>query len=100
MAPVPMYGGYAAVQQYWHPRIHSNLVYGITVITLPYEYNMETVEVLAHFYKYAQYFAANTFWNVYDFATVGVEYLYGQRVNTDGEKGNANRINFLMQYKF
>jgi hypothetical protein len=32
--------------------------------------------------------------------SLGLEYLYGQRKNLNGQWGDANRINMLAQYNF
>lgn len=51
-------------------------------------------------YKYAQYIVGNVFWNVTTNFQLGMEYLYGRRVNMDHEAGHANRIQVMAQYNF
>ena len=95
-----MYGGYLALQQFWTKKIHSNVVYGITRLETP-EGDKAIYEQLAPwYYKYGQYAAVNTFWNFFDFAHVGVEYVWGEKCNLNGAKGHANRINLMLQYDF
>lgn len=51
-------------------------------------------------YRYGQYIVGNLFYNVTSDLQVGIEYLYGDRVNINGEKGHANRIESLIQFNF
>ena len=51
-------------------------------------------------YKHANYVAANVFYNPFDDLRFGVEYLWGQRHNYDGESGHANRVMALVQLSF
>ena len=51
-------------------------------------------------YNYGQYIVGNVFYNVTSNLQVGGEYLWGNRVNMDGEKNSANRIQTVIQYSF
>ncbi len=51
-------------------------------------------------YKYAQYLVANMFWNLVPNVQMGVEYLWGRRVNHDRESNHANRIQTMVQFNF
>ena len=51
-------------------------------------------------YKYGQYVVANAFYTPFNNCQVGVEFLYGNRHNHDGESGNAHRLNAMIQYNF
>jgi hypothetical protein len=51
-------------------------------------------------YVGAKYLATSLWWIPITRMSVGVEYLWGQRENLDGEKGKANRLNALLQYNF
>ena len=51
-------------------------------------------------YKYGQYVAANAFYTPFSNCQVGIEFLYGNRHNHDGESGNAHRLNAMIQYNF
>jgi len=99
MNPVWMYGGYIGLQQYWTEKLHSNVVYGITKLGTPVKSPLLKV-LVPWYYKYGQYLAINTFWNFFDFATAGIELVWGERVNLDGQKGHAHRVNLLLQYDF
>ena len=95
-----MYGGYLALQQYWTKKLHSNIVYGITRLETP-KGDREFYETHAPwYYKQGQYLAVNTFWNFYDFATAGIELVWGEKRNLNGDKGHAHRVNLFLQYDF
>ena len=51
-------------------------------------------------YRYGQYAVANAFYQVDSNFRVGAEYIHGWRKNYDGETGNANRVDLLLQYAF
>ena len=51
-------------------------------------------------YKYGQYVVANAFYTPFSNCQVGIEFLYGNRHNHDGESGNAHRLNAMIQYYF
>ena len=51
-------------------------------------------------YKYGQYVVANAFYTPFNNCQVGIEFLYGNRHNHDGESGNAHRLNAMIQYNF
>jgi hypothetical protein len=95
-----MYGGFIALQQFWTKKLQSNIMYGITRLEAPKNNNLLFGVYAPWYYKYGHYFAVNTFWNFFDFATLGIEYVWGERVNLDGAKGYANRFNLLFQYHF
>jgi len=95
-----MYGGYLGLQQYWTKRLHSNVIYGITRLSTPIDDSGYFEEYLPWYYKSGQYLAINTIWNFYDFASAGIELVWGERMNLNREKGHAHRINFLLQYDF
>lgn len=47
-------------------------------------------------YKYGQYITSNLIFNVSSFAQVGVEYLWGRRVNYGGAQAHDNRIMLML----
>jgi hypothetical protein len=46
------------------------------------------------------YTAGNLIWNPYGSLNLGMEFLYGWRVNKDGTSGNAPRIMSSAKYNF
>lgn len=51
-------------------------------------------------YKYAQYLVTNVFWNLTSNLQMGVEYLWGRRVNMDGNNHHDNRLQAMLQLNF
>jgi hypothetical protein len=51
-------------------------------------------------YTGAKYLAASLWFIPIRNLSLGVEYLWGERKNLDGERGRANRANALVQYNF
>lgn len=42
----------------------------------------------------------NTIWSPWHLVYLGVEFIYGQRVNKDGSKGTANRVQVAFRFNF
>ena len=42
----------------------------------------------------------NLIWFPYKLVSTGIEYMWGQRKNKDGAKGTANRIQYMVKFKF
>ena len=51
-------------------------------------------------YQTGKYVAANLFWDLLPTVRFGIEYLWGERVNKNGDSGTANRINFMAKFNF
>ena len=51
-------------------------------------------------YKYTQYVSANIFWHVTSYFDVGLEHIWGRRVNNDGMKCGDNRLQGMLQLSF
>lgn len=51
-------------------------------------------------YRYGQYIVGNVFYNVGSDFQIGLEYLWGNRVNIGGERAPANCIQTLVQFNF
>lgn len=51
-------------------------------------------------YKLGRYAAVNLFWEPTERLQIGVEYIWGQRINFDFSHGHANRIDALFQFSF
>lgn len=48
-------------------------------------------------YRYGQYVTGNLIWNINSFASCGIEYLWGRRVNFDGSQFHDNRLMLMLQ---
>ena len=51
-------------------------------------------------YKYAQYILGNIFWQVNPIVQVGMEYIYGRRVDFDCSQAHDNRLQAMLQVSF
>lgn len=60
----------------------------------------DTARMSADTYRYAQYIAANVFYNLWGDLRIGAEYLHGTRKNISGISGKANRFEAMLQYSF
>lgn len=48
-------------------------------------------------YKYGQYVTGNLIWNINSFASCGIEYIWGRRVNFNNAQAHDNRIMFMLE---
>jgi DcaP outer membrane protein len=85
--------GQIAWQHWWHPELSSTLVYSQVVLDNHDEQG-------SHAYHKTLYTSANLVWQLSDRITTGIEYLYGERTNNNGETGHANRLQFMSQFNF
>ncbi len=88
---LPVWGAYGAWEHNWTTAISNTLIYGFTQAD-------DLGNKPATSYALGQYVAANVFWKILPMVTTAIEYLWGQRVNKNGRKGAANRINFMVQF--
>lgn len=51
-------------------------------------------------YKWGQYIVGNLIWNANKYCQVGLEYLYGRRMNFSGIQHHDNRINAMFSLSF
>ena len=86
--PVISYGGYVSVSHDWLPNVISFFTAGTINVT-------ERAYFPEDAFKSGYYFSGNIFWNLMLGAKFGLEYLYGQRTNKNGQNGDANRLSFL-----
>jgi hypothetical protein len=87
---VATYGGY---QHFWFPRLRSSLVYGFVQV-------QNTEAQPGSTFHQSNYSAGNLIWNPFGSLTLGMEFLYGWRVNKDGSTGNAPRFMLSAKYNF
>jgi hypothetical protein len=86
-------GWFICYEHWWTEKWLSNICYGETFTDLP--------EVLpANTYHAGKYMAANVIWLPITHLGVGLEYLYGEREDKDGQKGFAHRLQMAVQYTF
>ena len=86
-------GWFVAYEHWWTEKWASNFVYGGTNTVLPADMPGDT-------YRAGKYGAVNLIWLPAPRLGVGLEYLYGEREDKDGENGFAHRVQMAMQYSF
>lgn len=87
------WGGYIGYGRNWLPTIRSYIVAGIAGIDNP------TFQPGSAF-KLSYSLHINTFFAISSGARLGVEAIYGRRVNKDWNSGDALRLNLLAYYDF
>lgn len=94
MTVLPMSGWYAGLQYTFSPAVFASVTYSQARV---YKKNGYTFPNL---YKYGQYVVGNVFWNLTADCQLGLEYLYGRRVDKSLNEGKSNRINAMIVYNF
>lgn len=51
-------------------------------------------------YSYGQYAVANVMWQITPIVQCGLEYVYGRRVNINGQQAHDNRLQTMLQVSF
>jgi hypothetical protein len=91
---LPYTAAYVVSYEHWYTeRWLSNLTYSETHVG-------STGGQPGSTYVGAKYLGASLWYNPIVNMSLGVEYLYGQRENLNGQRGQDNRINALVQYNF
>ncbi|WP_338394998.1 DcaP family trimeric outer membrane transporter [Fulvitalea axinellae] len=91
---VDAFGGYAGLQYNFSEKNLVSCTYSQVRASLPAGTQMDDQ------YLYGQYLVANYFWNTRATIQLGIEYVYGRRVNRNGESNHANRVQASVQYNF
>jgi hypothetical protein len=86
-------GWFACYEHWWTEKWLSNFCYGEVFTVLPDALPDNT-------YHAGKYGAVNLIWLPAPRLGIGIEYLYGERENKDGEKGFAHRLQTGIQYSF
>ena len=98
MASIPVSSGHLAAQYDWSDKLSSSVIVGYTMC-----HKSKGVDTKNNF-KSSMMAMANFFWDINDYAYMGVEYLYGHKdiYSKTGEpdNGNAHRIVYLIAYCF
>ncbi len=84
---------YVGYEHWWNKEWTSTFVYSDDA-------NSTTDTQSGDTYAGAIYIAANLIWNYADSAWVGLEYLWGERRDTNGQSAEAHRIQLGMRYEF
>lgn len=85
--------GYVSWQHWWRDNLRSNVTLGLVQIDNPGFLDGGA------YYKTSR-FSSNVIWTPTPSINIGLEYLWGQRENEDGEDGNATQIQAAVKYMF
>jgi hypothetical protein len=86
-------GWFVCYEHWWTEKLASNFCYGGINTALPEAVPGDT-------YRGGKYAAVDLIWLPYPGWGVGIEYLYGEREDKDGQNGFAHRIQVGAQYNF
>ena len=90
MMAVPVWGAYGSLQYNFGKCAFLNFTYS-QVRTYA-----DSFPGIGDLYKYGQYVTSNLIFNVSSFAQVGVEYLWGRRMNYSGKQAHDNRLMLML----
>ena len=88
---VPVWGAYGSLQYDFGKCAFINFTYSQVR-----SYAKNFGEGRTDLYKYGQYITSNLIFNVSSFAQVGVEYLWGRRMNYSGQQNHDNRVMIML----
>jgi len=97
--PLPVFGGYAAFQHWWHNNVRSTFI--VSMINID---NLASQPNVA--YHQTRRFSSNIIWSPIPSVDLGAEFLWGRRYNKgpdpiDGKsKGSATQIQVEAVYRF
>lgn len=98
MDAVKSWAGFGSLQYTFSPRCFCTATYS-HVRTYADRY-VDSSSPWGGQYKYAQYILGNVFYNVNSIVQLGVEYIYGRRVNYDGTQAHDNRLEAMIKVSF
>ncbi len=93
---LPTYGAYVAYQHFWAERWRSTATYGYLKVN-----STDLAQTSANpttLFSHTQYAEANLMYRPGAGFTVGAAVLWGQHELKDGSRGDAVRLNFVLQY--
>lgn len=90
---VPVWGAYGSLQYDFGKCGFINFTYSqVRSYANKYNYNGDFNDL----YKYGQYVTGNLIFNVSSFAQVGLEYIWGRRMNYNGIQNHDNRLMLML----
>ncbi len=90
---IDSFQGFGAYQHWWTTNLRSNAVFGWVNVDNISEQSADSLDRTL-------YAAGNLVWSPLKQVDVGMEYLWGQRRNMNGDDGNSSRIQFTAKYLF
>ncbi len=91
--PLEAMGGYVSYQMVFSDKWRSNLTGGYVYVDQPGYQPATAMES-------TKYGAANLIWSPVSKLDLGIEFLYGERKNNDGNEGDASRVQGSVRYMF
>ena len=91
MQTVKAWGAYGTLRYDFSPKVFMNATYSHVRAYAPTDVMDGTT------YKYGQYVTTNLIWKINSFASCGVEYLWGRRVDLSGMQAHDNRVMLMLQ---
>ncbi len=86
-------GGFVGYTHYWSPMWRSNLIYGQLTMA-------RNAALAADAFRQSRYGVFNLIWSPAPSWTMGMELLYGQLEQQDGQRGDTMRLQGSLQYNF
>ncbi len=93
LTTIPVFGWFASYEHWWSRQFNSTVVYGAL------EADNQVAQPATAF-KSSQYASGNFVWNPNANWLLGVEGLWGERVDKDGANGTDFRTQFTTRYSF
>lgn len=90
---IKAYGGYVSYQAVFSPKWRSNLTGGYVYVDQP---NFMPGNMM----ESTKYLSYNVIWTPIPKLDLGLEFLYGQRENVNGDDGDAKRVQAAAKYTF
>jgi hypothetical protein len=90
---IEIYGGFVALEHNWSAKLSSTFLFGGIEVGQPQLFTGDDLD-------YCLYGSSNLFYQVNEAFLVGLEYLYGERMNLSGASGSANRLQMSAMMKF
>lgn len=98
LSPVMLWGGFLALEYDISDKFRSSVTYSqVRTYARPFQ---DGTTPWGDLYKYAQYVSANVFYEATSFFEIGLEHIWGRRVNYDRMKCADNRIQLAFQLSF
>jgi hypothetical protein len=91
LRPLKQVGGWASYQHWWTDKLRSTVVGGYQWVD---NLNIQSSDSL----KASIYTNGNLIYSPLKNYDIGIEYIWGQRKNKNGQTGHANRLMFSMKW--
>lgn len=93
-----MYGGYVSYQHWWSERLRTSLTLGYSRADSDFDFLPTFAAPVVNKSMFSSHL--NLLWSLTTAATVGVEWIHGERHLEDGRDGSLDRIQFTSMFRF